>query len=73
MSIFNRNKHQHEWEETQNEYFPATMMVKRVSGYLSEEMEKLIFGYTRITHCCKTCPEIRVSDRIGDVKTGTRA
>lgn len=67
MSLF----HKHNWVETQNEFFPAEFEVTRMGGALSEDSKKLIFGYTRVTHCCDDCPQIKYKDYIGRVRTKT--
>ena len=61
--------HRHEWVETQNQYYPPTMQVKRISGHMSFEQEKAVFGYTTVTHCCTECPKVKVNRYIGEIKT----
>jgi hypothetical protein len=70
MSMFKQNKHEHEWVETQNQFFPATHTLKSWKGHgMDYDTQRLVYGYTRVTHCCKTCPEVNINDHIGRVNT----
>lgn len=61
--------HKHTWVETQNQYYPPTLVVKSIAGYMSFEQEKAVFGYTTVTNCCTQCPKVNIKRYIGEIKT----
>lgn len=67
MGLFDRNKHQHTWEETGRKFYPPRYVVEEARGKLSYDHKKLIFGYTTITYKCQGCGVVKTGHIIGEV------